>query len=111
MKLFPFVWKTGLFYRPQITRSFRYRDKRIFLALYLRYVRPHLEFASQAWNPWLVKDVQVLEKVQERAVNMITGLTSLTYEEKLKEVGIQSLKDRHTEADMGPHVLSSPWTS
>jgi hypothetical protein len=42
----------------------------------------------------------VLEKVQKRAVNMITGLTSQTYEEKLKELGIQSLKDRRTEADM-----------
>jgi hypothetical protein len=32
----------------QISRSFRYRDKKIFRALYMRYVRPHLEFASPA---------------------------------------------------------------
>jgi hypothetical protein len=47
----------------------------------------------------MAKDVQILERVQKRAVNMITGLTSLTYKEKLKELGIQSLKDRRTEAD------------
>jgi Reverse transcriptase (RNA-dependent DNA polymerase)/Endonuclease-reverse transcriptase len=92
--------KTATTVLGQITRAFRYRDKRIFLALYLRYVRPHLEFSSQAWSPWMAKDVQVLERVQKRAVNMITGLTSLTYEEKLKELGIQSLKDRRTEADV-----------
>jgi hypothetical protein len=68
----------------QISRSFRYRDKKIFRALYMRYVRPHLEFASPAWNPWLVKDIEILEKVQKRAVNMIGGLKSDTYEGKLK---------------------------
>jgi hypothetical protein len=84
----------------QISRSFRYRDKKIFRALYMRYVRPHLEFASPAWNPWLVKDVEILEKVQKRAVNMIGGLKSDTYEGKLKELCMQSLADRRREADM-----------
>jgi Reverse transcriptase (RNA-dependent DNA polymerase) len=37
----------------QITRAFRYRDKSVFLQLYKQYVRPHLEFAVQAWSPWL----------------------------------------------------------
>jgi hypothetical protein len=84
----------------QISRSFRYRDKKIFRALYMRYVRPHLEFASPAWNPWLVKDIEILEKVQKRAVNMIGGLKSVTYEGKLKELNMQSLADRRKEADM-----------
>jgi hypothetical protein len=84
----------------QISRAFRYRDKKIFRALYMRYVRPHLEFASSAWNPWLVKDINVLEKVQKRAVNMISGLKSGSYEGKLKELGMQTLADRRKEADM-----------
>jgi hypothetical protein len=92
--------KTATTVLGQITRSFRYRDKKIFLALYLRYVRPHLEFASQAWSPWYAKDIQTLEKVQKRAVSMINGLKPGTYDEKLKELGIQSLKDRRLEADM-----------
>jgi hypothetical protein len=66
----------------------------------MRYVRPHLEFASPAWNPWLVKDIEILEKVQKRAVNMIGGLKSVTYEGKLKELNMQSLADRRKEADM-----------
>ncbi len=48
-------------------------------------MRPHLEFASPAWSPWLEADKEVLEKVQKRAVNMISGLKAKTYEEKLRE--------------------------
>jgi hypothetical protein len=60
-----------------------------------------LEFSSQtqAWSPWLKKDVEVLEKVQRRAVRIKNGLTG-TYEEKLKALGMQSLEQRREEADM-----------
>jgi hypothetical protein len=49
-------------------------------------VRPQLEFASPAWSPWLGADKEVLEKVQKRAVNMISGLKAKTYEEKLRKL-------------------------
>jgi hypothetical protein len=45
-------------------------------------------------------DVPVLENVQKRAVNIINGLKSDTYEGKFKELGIQSLADRRMEVDM-----------
>jgi hypothetical protein len=92
--------KTATTVLGQISRSFRYRDKKIFLALYLRYVRPHLEFASQAWSPWYQKDIAVLEKVQKRAIGMINGLRQDSYEGKLKELGLQSLQERREEADL-----------
>jgi hypothetical protein len=63
-------------------------------------VRPHLEFASQAWNPSYQKDIEMLEKVQQRALKMVSGLTGSTYKEKLQELGMDSLKDRRTEADL-----------
>jgi hypothetical protein len=33
----------------QISRAFHYRDRNVFLRLYIQYVRPQLEFASPAW--------------------------------------------------------------
>jgi hypothetical protein len=84
----------------QIGRSFTYRDKNIFIKLYTRYVRPHLEFASQAWSPWHQKDIEVLERVQKRAVNMVGGLAGKSYEEKLAELRLDSLSDRRIEADL-----------
>jgi len=84
----------------QITRAFLYRDRFIFLKLYVQFVRCHLEFASPVWSPWHIGDIEILEKVQRRAVNFITGLKGVTYEDKLKELGILSLVDRRSRADL-----------
>ena len=32
-----------------------------------------------AWRPWIAADKEVLEQVQHRAVNMISGLSGRTY--------------------------------
>ena len=62
-------------------------------------MRPQLEYAVQAWRPLLAKDIAVLENVQKRAIRMTSGLKGRTYDEKLKEVGIQSLEDRRIRSD------------
>ena len=63
-------------------------------------VRPILEFCSSVWNPWLTGDIESLEKVQKKAIRNITGLKGKTYEEKLKELNILSLKDRRLKTDL-----------
>jgi Reverse transcriptase (RNA-dependent DNA polymerase)/Endonuclease-reverse transcriptase len=84
----------------QISRAFHYRDKDIFVKLYKTYVRPHLEFCTPAWSPWNLTDIDCLEKVQVKMLNMVTGLVSDTYEGKLAEVGLQTLAERRHVADM-----------
>jgi hypothetical protein len=84
----------------QIARAFGYRDRRVFLQLYKQYVRPHLEFAVQAWSPWHQADKEVLEKVQKRAVAMVSGLVSRDYEDRLKELMMTTLEERRHQADM-----------
>jgi hypothetical protein len=81
-------------------RSFHYRSKSTWINLYKMYVRPHLEYASPAWNPWLRKDVQALEKVQERAVRMCSGLKGVNYESRLKELGLDNLETRRLKTDL-----------
>jgi ribonuclease P/MRP protein subunit RPP40 len=66
----------------QIARAFHFRDRFTFISLYKQYVRPHLEFAVQAWNSWTQQDIEVLERVQKRAVGMVSGLRGATYKEK-----------------------------
>ena len=83
----------------QMRKSFHYRDRDIWIKLYKVYVRPHLEFAVQAWCPWQKGDIEILEKVQKRAVNMVIGLRGRSYEEKLKEVGLTSLQQRRRRGD------------
>ena len=78
----------------QLSRSFHYRDRRTFVQLYKQYVRPHLEFAVPAWSPWTVADKDVVERVQERAVRMVSGLKGETYAERLTELGLPTLELR-----------------
>ena len=84
----------------QISRAFHYRDRRVFINLYKQYVRPHVEFACPAWSPWTVADKTVVERVQERAVKMISGLKGADYAEKLAELRMLSLEDRRTLYDL-----------
>ena len=83
----------------QLLRAFTYRDRHTFIRLYQQYVRPHLEYCIQAWSPWLQQDIDLLENVQRRAVRSVSGLTG-SYEEKLKQLNMYSLKDRRTRGDM-----------
>ena len=54
----------------------------------------------QAWSLWTTQDKETLEKVQQRAVKMISGLKAREYEERLKELGMTTLEERHHQADM-----------
>ena len=68
--------------------------------MYKQRVRPILEFSCPAWNPWLKSDIDVLEKVQIKAVNAISTLKSKTYPEKLNELKLMSLETRRTRYDL-----------
>ena len=84
----------------QITRAFHYRDRHMFVRLYKQYVRPHLEFSTQAWSPWNEEDIACLKRVQQRAIKMVSGLRASAYEERLKELGLSTLVERRHQADM-----------
>ena len=84
----------------QITKNFHYRDRRTFRNLYCQYIRPHLEFSTPAWSPWTAADIEVLEKVQRRAVSMMVGLVGATYDEKCLEANLEKLTVRRQKADL-----------
>nr|VZI48127.1 unnamed protein product [Spirometra erinaceieuropaei] len=60
-----------------IRRAFMGFDPDCFSKIFGTFVRPHLEYAIQAWRPWTAKDYTVLEKVQRRATKMTQGLGAL----------------------------------
>ena len=70
------------------------------MKLYQQYIRPHLEFAVTAWSPWTVADKECLERVQMRAIKMVSGLISSDYHERLAELGMETLEERRHRMDM-----------
>ena len=84
----------------QLLRGVGYRDKKVFIDLYKTYVRPKLEYCSASWSPWQVGDTDLLEAVQRRAVKAVTNLRSRTYEERLRELGLNSLVERRKRGDL-----------
>lgn len=81
-------------------RVFQSRSPRLWQILFKTYIRPHLEFAIQAWSPYLEKEIEVLEKVQRRVTKHIQGLSNLSYEERLKVLGWTSLRVRRERGDV-----------
>ena len=70
------------------------------MKLYCVYARHHLEYAVQSWSPWLIQDKEVLEKVQKRAIRMVSNLKGKTYEERLVEANMTTLETRRYRGDL-----------
>ena len=78
----------------QLCRGVGYRDKNVFIDLYKTYVRPHLEYAVQAWSPWTIGDKEILEAVQRRAVKAVSNLKGRNYEDRFRKLNLETLEGK-----------------
>ncbi|XP_069134233.1 uncharacterized protein B0403.1-like [Argopecten irradians] len=83
-----------------IFKTFSYINKDMFLNLYKTLVMPHLEYGSCVWNQVSIKDQILIENVQRRTTKRVKGLNNLTYEQRLRSLGIPSLQYRRKRADI-----------
>ena len=49
-----------------LNRTFKSKEPQLWKDLYVSLVRPHLEYAVQAWNPQLKGVIDKVDKIKER---------------------------------------------
>jgi ribonuclease P/MRP protein subunit RPP40 len=83
-----------------IRRSYTYLSVTNFPLLFKGLVRPLLEYAQAAWQPYKVKDIETLENVQRRATKQVQGIRDLSYPDRLRTLSLTTLTYRRLRGDM-----------
>ena len=83
-----------------IRHTFRSRHRNLLWPAYLCYVLPILFYCSQVWNPFLLRDIVLLKRIQRSFTKRIRGLECLTYYERLNSLGALTFTNKKSYADM-----------
>ncbi|GAB0188869.1 mitochondrial enolase superfamily member 1 [Grus japonensis] len=81
-----------------IKRSVTSRSRKVILSLHSGETPPGV--LRPALVPQHKKDMDLLQRVQRRAIKMIRGLEHLSYEERFRELGLFSLEKRRLWGDL-----------
>ena len=77
-----------------IYHGFCHLTPTVLCMLYTSLVRPHLDYASIIWNRHLLKDIRMLDAVQQWATRMVPQLSGMTYVERLTFLNLPSRRKR-----------------
>ena len=83
-----------------LSRCFLSKNLKLLTTAFTSYVRPLLEYASPAWSPHLIKDIDAIEKVQRRFTKSIPNLRDLPYPIRIARLNIIPLSKRRSNIDL-----------
>ncbi|KER28559.1 hypothetical protein T265_04607 [Opisthorchis viverrini] len=64
------------------------------------YIRPTMEYAIQAWSPWLQKDIIHLQRIYHRATKLVIGLHNKPYEDRIASLNLFDFYYRRIRGDL-----------
>ena len=67
----------------------------MYAACTYNYLRPHLEYACQFWDPYTSESINILEGVQKFACRVCLGQCCSDFEAMLNRLDIPTLLTRH----------------
>jgi hypothetical protein len=83
-----------------IHKCFVSRDTASLTRAFTVYVRPLLEYGSPVWSPYHSGKIIQIERVQRRFTKRLPGLTNVSYQERLEQLGLESLEMRRLRQDL-----------
>lgn len=83
-----------------IQRAFSNTSVEMISKLHKTFIRPKLEYACTVWNPYYIKDITLLERVQRKITRIPDVNKHLSYAERLTNFNIPTLKERRERGDM-----------
>ena len=75
-------------------KVFSYKTVEFIKKIYVTFIRPKLEYCYMIWNPYFIKDIELIEKVQKRCTKIPAEARNLPYEERLRLLKLTTLKER-----------------
>ena len=84
----------------RIRRCFLTRTPSFLADMYKTYVRPHMEYAVEVWNPSYVGDKQKMERVQNRMTKLLRHGCMMTPQERNEALGLTTHEERRLRGDM-----------
>jgi hypothetical protein len=83
-----------------IFKGFSCRNSTVLSKAFVTYVRPLLEYNTYIWSLNDVGSITKLERVQRRFIKRILAVTHLTYCDRRKALGLESLELRRLRYDL-----------
>ena len=80
----------GVLYR----QFYKWADSSVLRSIYIRWIRPHLEYAVQLWDPYIMKDIRMLESVQKFACKVCLKCWDMDYDNMLHCLNLPRLSER-----------------
>ena len=80
--------------------TFKNHDCRFYANLYICYVRPLLESASQIWSPIQKGNIDGIESVQRYFTRRLPDLKDIPYLDRLKLLKLETLEARRIKSDL-----------